>query len=55
MKMQCCSIELMKFEIFNRLKDLKKSEQIRVKITKCPILKGTYDLEYIREKQEEEK
>jgi hypothetical protein len=50
MKYECCSVDEIRFEIESYYSNLKKSEQLKIKITKCPILKGTYDLEIIKEK-----
>jgi len=48
MKHECCSKEVIRFEIESYYSILKKNEELRIKITKCPILKGTYDLEIIK-------
>ncbi len=47
MEIQCCSKGVLRFEIESRLKDLKKSEKLNIKIKKCPVLKGTFDLSII--------
>jgi len=51
MKYQCCSINKIRFEIESWFNDLKKSEKLKIEIIKCPILKGTYDLNIIKEKK----
>jgi hypothetical protein len=47
MLMECCSIEKIKYEIISYL-PLKKKEMLEVKITNCPLLKGTYDLKIMK-------
>lgn len=49
MEYQCCSRDKIRFEIESWYKDLKKSEQLKIKITKCDVLEGTYDLEISKE------
>jgi hypothetical protein len=47
MKIECCSFELLKFEIKMKIESMKKNEMLIIGITKCPVLKGTYDLNMI--------
>ena len=51
MMIEVMSKENLKFEIFSWLDDLKKNEELDIKITKCEVLKGTYDLEISRKKK----
>lgn len=48
MKYECCSRDKIRFEIESWYKDLKNSEKLKIEITKCPILKGTFDLSIIK-------
>jgi hypothetical protein len=50
MKYECCSKDLVIFGITDWL-DLKKSEELQITITKCPVLKGTFDLNIIKQKK----
>jgi hypothetical protein len=53
MKYQCCSRDKVRFEIewyYNYLKD---NEVLKIEITKCPVLKGTFDLKVIKQKIKE--
>ena len=45
MKYQCCSKEKLKFEIISWVDNLGKKKVLEIKITDCPVLKGTFDLE----------
>lgn len=47
MKIECCSKQLLRFEILNRLRDLENNEILEMKISKCEVLKDTFDLEVI--------
>ena len=49
MKYQCCSRDKIRFEIESWYEYLKKSETLKIEITKCPVLKGTFDLRIIKE------
>ncbi len=48
MKYECCSIQKLRFEIESWFQDLKKNERLEIKITRCPVLKRTYDLKILK-------
>mgnify|MGYP001592760213 CR=1 FL=1 len=52
MNHQCCSKELIRWEIESEFEYLKKNEVLKIEITKCPVLKETFDLKMIKEKKE---
>ena len=45
MILECCSKQLLEFEIKNRIKSLGKGEGLEIKITPCNVLDGAFDLE----------
>jgi len=45
MKMECMNKDNIKYEIDRWLKTIKKNNSLKVKITKCDLLDGTFDLE----------
>ena len=45
MKMECMNKYNIKYEIDRWLKTIKKNNSLKVKITKCDLLDGTFDLE----------
>ena len=49
---QCCSKDLMRWEIESEYPYLKENEVLKIEITKCPVLKGTYDLKMIKQKKQ---
>ena len=45
MKVECMNKDNIKYEIDRWLKTIKKNNSLKVKITKCDLLDGTFDLE----------
>ncbi len=52
MNIQCLSEDNLNYEIFSWLETLKKNEELEIKITNCPVLKETYDLEIRKVRKE---
>jgi hypothetical protein len=52
MEYNCCSVNKLRFEIESWFDDLKKNEKLKIEITKCPVLKETYDLKILKEKKQ---
>ena len=50
MEYQCCAKDKIRFEIESWYDDLKKNEEVLIKITKCDVLKGTFDLKITKQK-----
>lgn len=42
---ECCTRQKMRYEIERYLEDLDNSKEINVKIRRCKVLEGTFDLE----------
>ena len=51
MKIECMGKANLKWEIDNRIKALKEDSTLKIEITPCDILKGTYDLNITEEKK----
>jgi len=51
MKYQCCSRDKIRWEIESWYEDLEELETLKIEITKCDVLEGTYDLRIIKEKK----
>ncbi len=52
MKYECCSKQKLRYEIESWFENLKRNEILKVEISKCPVLRGTYDLWIIKLKKE---
>ena len=44
MLIECCSKQLLEYEIKNRIRELKKGESVEFKIESCKVLDKVYDL-----------
>jgi len=51
MNYECCSIQKLRFEIESWLENpiLENSEVLKIEITRCPVIEGTYDLKIKKE------
>jgi hypothetical protein len=54
MKYECCSKENVEYEIKTWL-SLKNNEVLKIELTNCPVLKGTFDLHIVKEKMREKR
>ncbi len=45
MLIECCSKEVLRFEVVNRIKSLGKNELVEFKIKPCEVLENTFNLE----------